>query len=389
MHCRHFGVCGGCSLPGVPYAEQLAAKHTRLRGWFPDIDVPALVPSPEESRFRHKVAFVFGPSRRGDGLAMGHYQRGSRRIVAVEECPVHTDRGNELAFRLRDRLARSRVPPALLRHVIIRTTASGAEASVMLVVRANHKSLRAPIRAFLEDSARPTGFFLNIHEGPGPFMIGPETIRIDGRSHVRENSLGAGFLVSPTAFFQTNVGAARVLLTLVDGLVGPARRVLDLYSGSGLFAVPLAMRGVSVVAVEENRAAVRDAEQNLRINRVDPARVRLVAKKVDDALPGLPGSGFDAVILDPPRQGCPERVLARLVERLRPPLIVYVSCNPERLAVERRTLERGGYTVASLQGLDMFPHTEHVEAVAEFRLSAECGGECGAQGAEGGVRSKS
>lgn len=276
---------------------------------------------------------------------------------------MHSDRGNELAFRLRDALARSRVPPEVLRHVLIRTTASGTEAAVMLVVWSNHKSLRAPIRAFLQSSPKPTGFFLNINDRPGPFMVGRETIRIDGRSHVREDMLGTKFLISPTAFFQTNVLAARELLTRVLDRAGPARRVLDLYSGTGLFAVPLAMSGMSVVAVEENRAAVKDAEQNLRINRIDPRKVRLVTAKVEDGLAKIPSAGFDLVVLDPPRQGCPERVLSAVAERIHPARIVYVSCNPERLAVERTTLERAGYAMSSLQGLDMFPHTEHIEAV--------------------------
>jgi 23S rRNA (uracil1939-C5)-methyltransferase len=247
--------------------------------------------------------------------------------------------------------------------VLIRTTASSAEAAVMLVVWANHKTLRAPIRAFLESSPKPTGFFLNINDRPGPFMVGRETIRIDGRSHVREDVLGTKFLISPTAFFQTNVLAARELVTLVLDRVGGARRVLDLYSGTGLFAMPLAARDVSVVAVEENRAAVKDAEQNLRLNRIDPRKVRLISARVEDALERIPASGFDAVVLDPPRQGCPENVLSKIAGNIRPARIVYVSCNPERLAVERTTLERAGYTMSSLQGLDMFPHTEHIEAI--------------------------
>ena len=363
MFCRHFHVCGGCSVPGVPYAEQLRDKRRRLAAWFPDADIPPLIASPTEERFRHKVAFVFGRAGRGGELIMGHYQAGSRRIVPVEECPVHSDRGNDLAFRLHDVLARSRVPPDVLRHVLIRTTASGAESAVMLVVWANHKALRAPIREFLQSSPKPTGFFLNINDRPGPFMAGRETIRIDGRSHVREDVLGTKFLISPTAFFQTNVLAARELVTLVLDRIGGARRVLDLYSGTGLFATPLAASGRSVVAVEENRAAVKDAEQNLRLNRIDPRMVRLVSSRVEDALERIPASGFDAVVLDPPRQGCPDAVLSKVAERIRPARIVYVSCNPERLAVERRTLERAGYAMSSLQGLDMFPHTEHIEAI--------------------------
>src|SRR5262249_26538495 len=153
--------------------------------------------------FRQKIAFVFGSGPGGRGLVMGHYQRESHRIVPVEECPVHSDRGNRIAFALRDLLIRAGIsaagPPltGILRHLIIRTTRDDSEAVAMLVVTRNDKSLRKPVRALLESQERPDGFFINIHDGPGPFMVGPQTIRIAGRSHVRETVGGLSYLISP------------------------------------------------------------------------------------------------------------------------------------------------------------------------------------------------
>lgn len=367
MTCRHFGVCGGCSVPGVDYRAQLARKQAQLQAWFPGVTSTPIAASPIERGFRHKVAFVFDPATSGPHLVMGHYQAHSRRVVPVLECPVHSDLGNRLAFALRDQLAARRVPPGVLRHVLVRTTDAGREAVMMLVVTANHKALRAPVRAFLDQAERPDGFFLNVHDRPDPFMVGRETIRLAGRSHVREEMSGTSFLISPTAFFQTNVQAARVLLRLVLAQVGPAVRVLDLYSGSGLFALPLAGRGTRVVAIEENRQAVTDADANLRLNQL-PDAVRLVCARVEDALARVSRERFDAVVLDPPRQGCPEPVIDRICA-LGAPRIVYVSCNPEKLAVEQRRFHRGGYHLTDIQGVDMFPHTEHIEAVATFAPS--------------------
>jgi 23S rRNA (uracil1939-C5)-methyltransferase len=349
----------------MPYASQLADKQARLGHWFPDVKPAPIVPSPIDERFRHKVAFVFAPNTGSANLVMGHYQAGSTRIVAVEECPVHSDRGNQLAFALRDHLACGRVPPGILRHVLVRTTDDGREAVVMLVVTANHKSLRAPVRALLDSRERPDGFFINIHDRPGPYMVGRETIKIDGRANVREDMLGTSFLISPTAFFQTNVRAARELLRLVLDDVVDAGRVLDLYSGSGLFAIPLARRGARVVAVEENRQAMKDAQANLRLNRVPEAAVRLLPVRVEDAMARLSHERFDVVVLDPPRQGCPDPVLDA-VGQLQPRRVIYVSCNPEKLAVERTRIVRAGYRLSRLQGVDMFPHTDHIEAVAVF-----------------------
>ena len=365
MNCRHFGVCGGCTLPGVPYAEQLAKKRaflSRLLG----IDVPPFIPSPSESGFRSKVAFVFG-----NGV-MGHYARGSQRIVPIQECPVHHERGNRIAFGIASAFARSASFGAtgslrgLLRHVIVRTTADGREATAMLVVSRNDKALRAPVKRFLASSDKPDGFFVNIHTKPGPFMVGEETIKIEGRSHVKEIVGGVSYLVSPTAFFQTNVGAAEILVRLVLESIGPSQRVLDLYCGSGLFSLPIAKAGATVMAVEENRQAIADAESNVRLNRLPPGRIRFIASRVEDVLARAGKNPWDAVVLDPPRQGCPDAVIAGVFERIRPARVVYVSCNPDALAKELPVILKSGYRVTRVQPVDMFPHTDHIETVVSF-----------------------
>ncbi|MEP6783941.1 MAG: methyltransferase, partial [Acidobacteriota bacterium] len=286
MICRHFGVCGGCTLPGVPYPEQLATKRKALSRLL-QMDVPAFIPSPQESGFRSKVSFVFG-----NGV-MGHYAVKSQRVVPIEECPVHHERGNRIAFALRDRLARVSSISSLLRHIIVRTTADGREASAMLVVRANDKALRAPVKKFLASDEKPDGFFVNIHPKPSPYMVGDETIKIEGRSHVKETVGGVSYLVSPTAFFQTNVGAAEQLVKVVLDEVGDAKNVLDLYCGSGLFALPLAKAGARVTAIEENRQAIADADANLRLNRIPPNQVRFMAARVEDAMPRVVKEAWD------------------------------------------------------------------------------------------------
>ncbi len=355
-------------MPGVPYAEQLTKKRlhlSRLLG----IDIPPLIPSPAEAGFRSKVAFVFAPGPQGRGLEMGHYALQSRRVIPVEECPVHHARGNRIAFALRDHLARVSSLAPILRHVIIRVGENGREASAMLVVRRNDKALRGPVKKFLGSAEKPDGFFVNIHDKPGPFMVGDETIRIEGRSHVKEIVHGMSYLVSPTAFFQTNVGAAAAIVTIVVEEVGEARHVLDLYCGTGLFALQLAKRGATVTAIEENRSAIKDAEANVRLNRLAAGQVRFLAGKAEDLVRGQ----FDAVVMDPPRQGCPPRVLSAVFERMRPERIVYVSCNPDALAQELPVILKAGYRVSRAQAVDMFPHTDHIETVIAFRRNEHRG----------------
>lgn len=355
MNCRHFGVCGGCTLPGVSYPQQLSGKRAALASLL-RMDVPPLVPSPRTSGFRSKVAFVFG---RG---GMGHFALGSQKVIPIDECPVHNERGNRTAFALRDYLRR--IPDGILRHVLVRTTDDGRQAVAMLVVRRNDKALRGPVKKFLASSPeRPDGFFVNIHDDDGPYMVGNDTLKIEGRSHVKESIGGVSYLVSPTAFFQTNVGAALQLVSLVLAAVGSATRVLDLYCGSGLFSLPLAKQGCVVTGVEENRQAIADAESNVRINALSSARIRFVAARVEDAVTRLGRDSWDVVVLDPPRQGCPPTVLTSVFEQMRPRRAVYVSCDPESLAKELPVILKAGYRVASVQPVDMFPHTKHIETV--------------------------
>jgi 23S rRNA (uracil1939-C5)-methyltransferase len=378
VRCSHFHVCGGCSLPDTPYADQLGRKRARLAELL-QLDVPPLIPSPDEAGFRSKVTFVFGTDRASGALIMGHFARGSTRIVAVAECPVHAGRGNRIAFALRDQLARAGIRAAdtrggLLRHLLVRTSEDESEAVAMLVVSRNDKSLRTPIRALLASSDRPDGFLVNINDKPGPYMVGPDTINIGGRSHIRETGVMRDtgltpltFLVSPTAFFQTNVGAARELLQVVTRGVGSASRVLDLYCGSGLFTLPLAASGAAVTAVEENRQAIADLKANLKLNRIPERLVRPICGRVEDVLDRIARERHDVVILDPPRDGCAPGVLASVFDQIAPSRVVYVSCNPQALAAELPVIRKSAYDVDGVQAVDMFPHTDHIEAIVTLR----------------------
>ena len=133
-----------------------------------------------------------------------------------------------------------------------------------------------------------------------------------------------------------------------------------------MFSLPIAKAGATVTAVEENRQAIADAESNVRLNRLPPGQIRFIASRVEDALARVGKDAWDAVVLDPPRQGCPPAVIAGVFERIRPARAVYVSCNPDALAKELPVILKSGYRVTRVQPVDMFPHTDHIETVVSF-----------------------
>jgi len=405
--CRHFGPCGGCTWQHIEYGEQLRLKRKMVQesigSLLQRIQVrPTLgTPSPDGGTpwgYRDKVSFVFGPGRRGRPLVMGHYPRGSGTVLPVEECPVHADAGNRVAFVLREALDRAHISGAtpdgdsgVARHVVVRVSEGTGELVGTLVVTETVRALRrvtADVQAQLAAGGpglSHVGFHLNIHDRPGPYLFGRETRRLFGLSEVREQVGRTSYLVSPTAFFQTNVRAADVLVREVLDALSDTRfqRVLDLYAGVGLFALPLAKAGRAVTAVEENREAVASAAAALRLNKVPERACRLIASRVEDAIGrvgagragndrrGLKAAGqeWDAVVLDPPRQGCPPRVLDWVLNTLRPPRIVYVSCDPAAMARDLAHVPGTGYDFERVQPIDMFPHTAHIETVVVLGVS--------------------
>jgi len=377
--CRHFGpraeagrTCGGCSWQHIAYPEQLRLKAdlvTRL--------VRAKVPSAPAARamlaatalddpwhFRNKVHFVVERARSGP-LTMGHYARFSRRVVPVRECPVHDERGNAVAFALRD--ACLWADTREVKSIAVRTGHSRAETMATLVVASERdKRVRQASKRALAGSAAPTSLHVNVHPRGDAFIFGKETRHITGPERLREDVGGASFLISPTSFFQTNVRAAEILVKEVLAAIPRGGAVLDLYSGTGLFALPLALRGDTVVAIEENRAAVADGEASLRLTRVPDGRCRFIAKRVEMVLASsgrVASREFDAVVLDPPRDGCAPWIIDGVLGEGGPGRAVYVSCDPESLARDLARITKRGYAIESMQPVDMFPHTPHVETV--------------------------
>ncbi len=145
--CRHFGPCGGCAWQHIAYPEQLRLKTRLLQSVLdqtlkrhaPEVAATRATPAREPDGtgaapwgYRDKVHFVFGPGGDGKPLVMGHYRRGSRTVLPVDECPVHAEAGNRAAFLLREVLERAGVAGStadgttgVARHAVVRVTQCG------------------------------------------------------------------------------------------------------------------------------------------------------------------------------------------------------------------------------------------------------------------------
>jgi len=322
--CPVFGACGGCQLQHMAYPAQLAWKTERMRSLleragFADLPVrPALGCAPP---WHYRNHMRFSVDREGrPGLTV----RGTSRVLPLRACPIAHERINAVLDVLADyQLPR---PQALVRY--------GEATGQMLLQPAPSDEVRARLAA----------------------------LGIDVRDEAMEEGLGGAlFRIRPSSFFQTNTAQANVMADLVRAALpaGPDVALVDAYCGVGTFARLLAGRAGRVIAIEESASAIRDARHNLR----DAPNVAIVQAKVEDALPGL-AERLDGLVIDPPRAGCQRPVLDALIAR-RVPRVVYVSCGPETLARDLAILclEAGAYRLVSVQPLDMFPQTAHIENV--------------------------
>jgi tRNA/tmRNA/rRNA uracil-C5-methylase (TrmA/RlmC/RlmD family) len=177
---------------------------------------------------------------------------------------------------------------------------------------------------------------------------------------------GHVFSVGPRSFWQSHRDAPQLLLESVLALsdVKPGDHVTDLFSGVGLFSVPLAKLvgpGGRVTAVESSPYAVRDARQNAEgLRQMKVREWSVTPRSINDAV----GEG-DLVVLDPPRGGLAKGVADAMIRR-RPRRIIYVSCDAATFARDVKTLAQGGFELGDVKVFDLFPMTEHVELVASL-----------------------
>jgi len=364
--CERVDECGGCAVQHLALSAQRKWKTGRVRealqsvGLDPDV-VEDCQGVGETRGFRAKLLWMVetGP----DGLLeLGLFQPHSHALVALDACPVQDVVTESTLVPIREVLRRHAVSELWLRALLVRS--NGSDAQVVLVAR---EDVPSPDVALLAEELvaldRVVGAFVNWTPPEGNALLGPGTRLLAGRERLRHAFDGFALEVSPTSFFQTHLGGAARLVEVVRDL-SPERigRVVDLYSGAGLFAAALADRATEVLAVEREGSSSRDGVHNLRALGRDSVRMEVAAVESHVRSAAL----ADLVILDPPRAGCQPGVLEAVADRMRPERVLMVSCGLSGFARDAAALVGRGYLLDTVQPLDLFAHGPHVELVARL-----------------------
>ena len=318
--CPYFGTCGGCDFQQMDYAAQVDAKVGIIRDCLHrigKIDYTGefeVIASPLEFGYRTRAQWHADVNKQ----EIGYYRRLSHDVVDVDHCPIASPELNETLKELRGTIEWG----TIWGNRIAIDVANGDEGDVSI---------------YSSELTVPT-------------------------SEITTSVAGERFNYTARNFFQGNRSVVEQLVAAaIDGASGDT--AVDLYSGVGLFSLPLARRFKSLAAVEENPAAVDFAERNAR--RAGLANISHVRGKVDRFVKEEPAGTTDFLLLDPPRAGGSKETVLNIT-RLAAPRISYVSCEPSTLARDLRWMLDAGYRIDRITAVDMFPQTHHVETVVRL-----------------------
>lgn len=393
--CEHFGICGGCQWQMLPYEKQLSYKQQQVEDSFKrigKIPIPTLQPilgAEEQRYYRNKIEYTYGnkrfltteeiadPSISGEVNVAGFHARGFfDKVVDINSCHLQGEPTNAIRKAIRNFVLENdwtfydiRNHHGFIRTVQLRICRT-KEIMVNVVLGEDDKEKREKLMNYLVQQFPEVSTFLyTINTKMNDSLYDLEPKIFSGKGFVTETLEEFKFKIGPKSFFQTNTNQGERLYQITREFAELTGNeiVYDLYCGTGSIGIFLSKGAKKIIGVETVKEAIDDAKENARLNQL--AHTAFFAGDVIDicndaffAEHGKP----DVIITDPPRAGMHEKLSLKILE-MEAPTVVYVSCNP---ATQARDLNILGekYEVTKVRPVDMFPHTHHIENVAQLKL---------------------
>lgn len=388
--CPVYEQCGGCQFQHLDYDSQLTFKTKMVRdamehlGSLSGLEVKPCKGMKEPWFYRNKAQMMVAGrpylerEKKEGGQTprlrpyFGFYTQRTHRVVPVSECMIQSHPNNEVLRAARDMAERLGWVPynekdesGFLRYAMARSNVDGDIMLILVATQPTLPHMQEFVSGLRGRVKRLKGVLVNLNPHRTNVVLGTTTRLVWGQDHLIETIGGLKFRISPASFFQVNPWGLNLLYESLDSALELRGKdaVLDLYCGVGSLSLYLAKQAKRVVGIDSCGPAIEDAIINSDLN--DLKNTYFATGATEKLLPRLyqQGERFAAAVLDPPRKGCAPDVL-NTVARMRIPRLVYISCNPATLARDLGQLKELGYQAESVQPIDMFPQTYHVETVA-------------------------
>ena len=369
--------CGGCQIQAMRYSAQLRFKEAKVRnnliriGKFEHPPMEPIISMEEPFRYRNKAQFPVGMSKDGRIIA-GFYAGRTHAIIECEDCLLGVEENRVILDLVLEYMKEYHISPyeeltgkGLVRHVMIRKGFATGEVMVCLIVNGDSLPHVDALVERLRTIQGMASITLNINREQTNVIMGREIKLLWGQPYIEDTIGSVRFRISPLSFYQVNPLQTEKLYNKAleyAGLTGE-ETVWDLYCGIGTISLFLAQRAKQVYGVEIVPAAIEDAQANAALNGMTNAE--FFVGKAEEVLPEKyekEGITADVIVVDPPRKGCEESVLATMIQ-MAPKRIVYVSCDSATLARDLKYLCHHGYELTRCCPTDMFGNSVHVETV--------------------------
>ncbi len=375
--CKLHKICGSCQWQHINYQEQLNFKRQNLINLINrstlDIDtetIPAVLGMDSPWNYRNKI--IYPVSNIGSRLIAGYYKRNSHELINIKYCPIQYTLFDQVMEATKELCTKYQITSKLLRHILIRSNNDQSQLLISFIVRGKvftETDRKHIIQTFSELKTQfPVikVMSINYNDLSTNTILGPKTEYLSDKEYIEEDFAELKLAVSTTSFLQINSNQFLKIINLIkEEITNPQASILDAYCGIGTIALSLlkAQPALKIIGIEEIAEAIDMAKLNLELNNLPEAN--FIAGQVEKQLESL--TDLDYLILNPPRKGCHRKVLERISES-KPNKIIYVSCNPNTLIRDLEILCNHGYKIKKFQGVDMFPHSYHLESLVILEL---------------------
>lgn len=371
--CPYVAKCGGCVYIGKPYEETLKIKQAEVERLLKRYGkVNTIVGADNPYNYRNKVHAVIASARKGE-IVSGTYEAGTHRVVDVTSCAIDNEKSDAIIRTIVKLMKSFKYQPynedthrGFLRHILVRNAHSTGQILVCLVIAEEmFPSKNNFVKALLKEHPEITTIVTNINNRNTSMILDKRENILYGPGYVVDELCGHRFRISAKSFYQINSEQTERLYRIAIDYAGfdGTQNVLDAYSGIGTIGITAAEHSRSVVGVELNRDAVKDAQNNVKLAGIKNATFECADAGEFMVRQAERGIHYDVVFMDPPRSGSTKEFMDSIAKAT-PKTVVYVSCNPKTLERDLKYLYTKGYKMKECTPVDMFPWTDGIEAVA-------------------------
>lgn len=382
--CGTYKRCGGCNLRHVKYDETLKIKQNLVQSLVNKtlknkIKVKETIGMERPYYYRNKAQFPIGKDKENN-VVMGVFANRTHEIIPIKECFIQNKETQKLAKFILEFIKENNISVydetsgrGLIRHIVTKIGIKTNE--IMCIIVINGKEIpkeKELTMQIIKKFPNVKTIIKNINTKNTNVIMGDKNEKIYGNGYIEDKLGEYTFKISPHSFYQVNPVQAEKLYSIGVEAANISKEdvVFDLYCGIGTISLFMAKYAKKVYGVEIVEQAIKDATENAKINNIK--NTEFIAGDTQLILDDLINNKKimpNIVMVDPPRKGLDNRSVENIL-KIMPNRFVYISCNPATLVRDLAKFEEM-YEIKSIQPVDMFPFTSHVECVSVLQLKQD------------------